>query len=133
MATQLIVQRRRRATAPVLTIVVAVVLVAGLAIGIQSLHSATTGGALAAAPVPTAITKIRAALVLPTPADAAQDCTAFDARSYVPFCGYSDRTLITAPRTTWLACQLMDEAAFLQYCDPGDGGRWIRVAPSAGQ
>ena len=148
MTMQTATERRTRAAAPFLSLAVAVAVVAGFAIGAQVLRSASNAGAVAAAPAQTAAANGAnspgtgrsstngvnpLSLPAPTSDESAQDCTAFDARSYAPFCGDSARTRIEPPRAAWQACAVMDATTYRQLCHQGEGGRWIQGARAPGQ
>jgi hypothetical protein len=130
MPTEHSADRRRRARTPFLTFVVAAVVVAGLAIGVQSLRSATSASAFAA-PTPSAASAIvndsanRVARPRTTPVVAQQACLAMDATAFTMYCGAVQRTHVADPRATWQACEAMDATAYGVYCIRGDGGRWI--------
>ena len=148
MTTQSSTQPRRRVRAPFLTLTVAIALVAGLAIGVQALRSAPSadaigGGQAPAAAVNRAIQDVTsrdenlAANTVPhavrTPGGPSQACSAIDARARAPYCDSSQIARFAAPKVTWLACEAMDVTAYRQYCQVGDGGRWVEGSKLPGQ
>ena len=136
MTLQAGIERRRHVATPFLILVAVVAVVAGAAVGAQTLRLATNATAGTTAPVPPATVNNAVndvSLPIPAEVESAEDCTVLDARSYVPFCGDGLLTRVELPRVTWQACHVMDETAYRQFCHPGDGVRSIQTARPGGR
>jgi hypothetical protein len=133
MALQPSTAPRRRVQLPFLTLLVAAAVVAGLAIGVNSLRSTANARAVAAAPSATApineellISPVnRVSRPNPTPIVPAAACAAMDANAFAVYCAPIGAIHAAAPRASWQACAAMDATSYREYCSRGDGGRWI--------